>query len=98
MVAHAGERRSPPNRAEPNNPPGKPVGFQKRTDKAGGSNKRKHPPDKPVAFGRAEEGRVRDSGSGQTRPAVATSVSIHRTSRWHSGGSKRPPEHEFQIP
>ena len=40
VVAHAGETRSPRNRAEPNNPPGKPVGFPQRTDKAGSSSER----------------------------------------------------------
>ena len=41
------------------------------------SDERKHPPGKPVAFGR-----------GERWPAVATSVSIHRASRWHSGGRR----------
>jgi hypothetical protein len=39
------------------------------------SYERKHPPGKPVALGREERGW-----------RVATSVSIHRASRWHSGG------------
>ena len=65
------------NRSRPDNPPAKPVGLQKRTHKgAGGSGERKHPPGKPVAFGRVERGQ-----------GVAASVSIHRASRWHSDGS-----------
>ena len=64
---------------ERNDPPGKPVAFSS-FDAVPCSDERNDPPGKPVAFQAAS-----------TQSPVATNVTIHRASRWHSGASTQSP-------